>query len=81
MTSRPSCVRPGNRPPASTAKASSNRRASWFGDYNDPSTFTDKYLSTAWRCDGSGAGQRFTVTLPVAEQPVAELPQPAGASA
>jgi len=22
-------------------------RASWFGDYNDPSTFTDKYLSTS----------------------------------
>ncbi len=26
-------------------------RASWFGDYNDPSTFTDKYLSTSGNND------------------------------
>jgi oligopeptide transport system substrate-binding protein len=26
-------------------------RASWFGDYNDPSTFADKYLSTSGNND------------------------------
>lgn len=28
-------------------------RASWFGDYNDPSTYTDKYLSTSGNNDSS----------------------------
>lgn len=28
-------------------------RAGWYGDYNDPSTFTDKYLSTS---ENNGAG-------------------------
>lgn len=30
----------------------------------EPARAHDADLSTAWRCDGSGAGQRFTVDLP-----------------
>ena len=30
----------------------------------EPANAYDQDLSTAWRCDGSGAGQRFTVEVP-----------------
>ncbi|HSE09215.1 MAG TPA: hypothetical protein VLB29_11175 [Nocardioidaceae bacterium] len=38
----------------------------------EPAKAFDSDLSTAWRCDGSGKGQRFTITLPQ-ETTVAEL--------
>ena len=38
----------------------------------EPSKAYDSNLATAWRCDGPGAGERFTVTLPK-ETEVAEL--------
>jgi len=33
--------------------------ANWFGDYPDPSTFTDKYLSTAVNNDSGWANKEF----------------------
>ena len=38
----------------------------------EPAKAYDSNLATAWRCDGSGVGQRFTVTLPE-ETDVAEV--------
>jgi hypothetical protein len=38
----------------------------------EPAKAYDEKLSTAWRCDGSGKGERFTVTLPK-ETVVAEV--------
>jgi oligopeptide transport system substrate-binding protein len=34
-------------------------RAAWSGDYNDPSTFTDKYLSTSENNAAGWADQRY----------------------
>lgn len=34
-------------------------RASWYGDYNDPSTFTDKYRSDSEQNDAKWANERF----------------------
>jgi oligopeptide transport system substrate-binding protein len=34
-------------------------RASWFGDYNDPSTFTDKYLSVSDNNDSDWKNQKY----------------------
>lgn len=34
-------------------------RASWFGDYNDPSTFTDKYLPDAGNNDSAWKNQKY----------------------
>jgi oligopeptide transport system substrate-binding protein len=34
-------------------------RASWFGDYNDPSTFTDKYLSWSENNDSAWKNEEF----------------------
>ncbi len=34
-------------------------RASWFGDYNDPSTFTDKYLSFSENNDSDWKSPRY----------------------
>lgn len=34
-------------------------RASWFGDYNDPSTYTDKYLSTSGNNDSDWKNAQY----------------------
>jgi oligopeptide transport system substrate-binding protein len=34
-------------------------RTSWFGDYNDPSTFTDKYLSTSENNDSAWSNPQY----------------------
>jgi oligopeptide transport system substrate-binding protein len=34
-------------------------RAAWYGDYNDPSTFTDKYLSTSENNAAAWADKRY----------------------
>jgi oligopeptide transport system substrate-binding protein len=34
-------------------------RASWFGDYNDPSTYTDKYLSTSGNNDSDWKNPQY----------------------
>jgi oligopeptide transport system substrate-binding protein len=34
-------------------------RASWYGDYNDPSTFTDKFLSDGDNNDGKWVNEKF----------------------
>lgn len=34
-------------------------RASWFGDYNDPSTFTDKYLSFSDNNDSNWKSEKY----------------------
>jgi hypothetical protein len=55
-----------------TCQAGSSVDAAGNPTTYEPARAVDKNLSTAWRCDGSGAGERFTVTLP-AETTVAEV--------
>lgn len=43
-------------------------RASWFGDYMDVSTFTDKYLSTSLNNDAAWVNERYDQLLRQAEQ-------------
>ena len=42
-------------------------RASWFGDYNDVSTFTDKYLSTSENNDSGWVNAQYDALLHDAE--------------
>jgi len=55
-----------------TCQAGSSVDAAGNPTTYEPAKAHDKNLSTAWRCDGSGAGERFTVTLPE-ETTVAEV--------
>ena len=48
-------------------------RASWTGDYNDPSTFTDKYLSNAVNNDSAWESPEFDALV---HQAAREADQP-----
>jgi oligopeptide transport system substrate-binding protein len=43
-------------------------RASWFGDYNDPSTFTDKYKIDSGNNDSNWINQRYQALCELADK-------------
>jgi len=57
---------------AATCQSGSSIDAAGNPTTYEPAKAYDKDFSTAWRCDGSGAGQKFTLTLPE-ETTVAEV--------